>query len=218
IRISGYNSRANGLVEQAHRSVRESISIVKASSKDIARWPEVVPAVFWAERISIHSSTGLSPYYMAHGVHPTLPMDLVEANFLVPPPETLLSHAEMIAYRARQLEKREDDLLQIADRIVKARQVSAERFRKMFSNTIHDYDHRPGDLVLLRNSSNDGPLRDKTLSRYLGPYITVKRHQGGSYILAELDGTVLRNKIAAFQVIPYYGRRDMKEAIHEILD
>ncbi|KZO89581.1 hypothetical protein CALVIDRAFT_547792 [Calocera viscosa TUFC12733] len=193
IRISGYKSRANGIVKQSHRSVRESI--VKASSHDISRWPEVTPAVFWAERISIHSSTGLSPYYMAHGIHPMLPMDIVEVNFLVPPPDSILSRADMIAYRAQ-------DLTTIAQRILKARQ--------NFANTIRDYDHKPGDLVLLRNSSNDSPLRDKTLPRYIGPYIVAKRNRGGAYILAELDGTPLRYSIAAFRAIPLYARGNMK--------
>src|ERR1019366_6468663 len=41
IRISAYNSRANGLVERQHRTIRESI--VKACEDRIARWPAVTP-------------------------------------------------------------------------------------------------------------------------------------------------------------------------------
>ncbi|KZO89373.1 hypothetical protein CALVIDRAFT_491836, partial [Calocera viscosa TUFC12733] len=81
IRISSYNSRANGIVEQSHRSVRESI--VRSIPGDKLHWPEVVPSVFWAQRIAIHSATGMSPFYMAHGIHPLLPMDITEVTWLV---------------------------------------------------------------------------------------------------------------------------------------
>jgi hypothetical protein len=118
IRISAYNSRANGVVEQSHRTVREAI--VKACAGDIDKWPEVVPAVFWAERIAINSATGMSPFYMAHGLHPTLPMDIDQATWLVPPPTTLLSRQELIAYRARQLLKRPEDLHEMEQRLLKS--------------------------------------------------------------------------------------------------
>ncbi|KZT44845.1 hypothetical protein CALCODRAFT_540626, partial [Calocera cornea HHB12733] len=113
--------------------------------------------------------------------------------------------------------KREEDLAKIEERIVRAREISAERFRAKFSNTIVDYDHAAGDLVLLRNSANDGPLRDKALPRYIGPYIVLKRNARGSYILAELEGTVLRYAIAAFQVIPYHPRTNLRADIDRVL-
>ena len=43
--------------------------------------------------------------------------------------------------------------------------------------------------------------------RYLGPLIVVSRNKGGSYILCELDGTVLHRPITAYRVLPYLARR-----------
>jgi len=215
IRISGYNSRANGVVEQSHLGVRESI--VKASADNIGQWPMVVASVFWAERITFNSITGMSPYYMAHGTHPCLPLDLVEATFLTDPPDKILSTEELIGQRARQLQRREADLADIHRRVVSAREVSAGRFRKKHAHVIRDYNFIPGALVLKRNSNNDGPLRDKTEHRYLGPYLVLRRTQGGSYIIAELNGVIGRYSVAAFRLIPYHARRDMVTAVQHLL-
>jgi hypothetical protein len=215
IRISSYNSRANGTVEQSHRSVREAI--VKVSAGDIVKWPEVVASVFWAERIAIHSATGLSPFYMVHGIHPTLPMDIVEATWLVSAPMTLMNRQEMIAYRATQLLRRPEQLADMESRITASRYRNAERFREEFANIIKDYRFNPGDLVLIRNSHHDGPLRDKTQPRYIGPYIVAERRSGGAYIVADLDGTVIRYTVAQFRVIPYLARKSMTNAVEAVL-
>ena len=49
IRISGYNSRANGLVEQWHFEVREAI--FKACDGDESKWSSSAASVFCAERV-----------------------------------------------------------------------------------------------------------------------------------------------------------------------
>ena len=70
IQISAYNSRANGIVERQHRTIRESI--VKACKGDTSKWPVVAPFAFWADRATTRKSTGHSLFYMAHGVEPVV--------------------------------------------------------------------------------------------------------------------------------------------------
>ncbi|KZV84046.1 hypothetical protein EXIGLDRAFT_563684, partial [Exidia glandulosa HHB12029] len=110
IRISGYNSQANGAIESKHYTVRESLVRLCDGEEQLAKWYRYIHLVFWAERSTVRRSIGLSPYYVAHGVEPIMPFDLAEATYLVDFPFRRLSTAELIALRARQLEKREEDL------------------------------------------------------------------------------------------------------------
>ncbi|KIJ07334.1 hypothetical protein PAXINDRAFT_36324, partial [Paxillus involutus ATCC 200175] len=55
IRISPYNSQANGIVERRHYDVREAI--IKSAEGDESRWYRSAHSVFWAERVTIGKST-----------------------------------------------------------------------------------------------------------------------------------------------------------------
>ena len=57
----------------------------------------------------------------------------------------------------------------------------------------------------------------KTSPRYLGPYEVVKRTKKGNYVLKELDGTLLRDTIAAFRVIGYLTRDDPELSLEDSL-
>ena len=105
---------------------------------------------------------------MAHGVEPTLPFDIIQATFLVPDLTQPLSTADLLATRARQLQKRPADLAAIHDRILASRHASIRQFEKHYTNTIHDFDFAPRALVLVCNTSLN---MDKMKPRYLGPMI-----------------------------------------------
>jgi hypothetical protein len=46
-------------------------------------------------------------------------------------------------------------------------------------------------------------LNRKTKPQYLGPYEVDRKTREGSYVLKELDGTILRQGAAAFRLYPY---------------
>jgi hypothetical protein len=204
IKISPYNSQAQGPIERRHFDVREAL--IKASDGDISRWPDMAPSVFWAERVSIQKSTGYSPYYLAHGVEPLFPFDLAEATYLAQKMDGLMTTEDLIAQRAKMLQKRPEDLQRVRDQVVKARWESVKQLEKTMKNTIKDFNFSPGSLVIVRNTKFDKTLSDKTKPRYFGPMVVIKRTKGGSYVLGELNGALSKLRFAAFRLLPYQPR------------
>lgn len=204
IRVSGYNSRANGLIESKHFDVREAI--MKTCKGKESEWRKVVPQVLWAERVTIRKSTGYSPYYMVHGVHPLLPFDIVEATYLAPTQDFPISTEELVATRACQLAKRPEELAKMRETVTQSRCNNLERFEKRFGSRIIDFDFKPGALVLVRNSRYEESLNRKAKARYNGPMVVVRKTAGTSYIVAELDGAQSQLRVAGFRVAPYFPR------------
>jgi hypothetical protein len=83
------------------------------------------------------------------------------------------------------------------------------RFEEKYIRTIKDFDFKRGDLVLMWNTAIEKSLNRKMKPRYLGQLIVLSRNRGGAYILCELDGSVLRNTVAVFQLVPYFARKSI---------
>ena len=170
IRISPYNSQANSVVERCYLDVQEAI--IKSTPRGEFRWHTAAHSVFWAKHMTMLRSTGLSPYFMVHSVEPLFPFDLAEATFLVPPPDTEpLFSSGLIAWRACQLQKHQEDLESIRGCVLKAQFESVKHFEVAFKNRIKNYDFQAGSLVLVRNTRIEKELNQKMKPQYLSPMV-----------------------------------------------
>src|SRR5713226_8499187 len=128
---------------------------------------------------------GCSPYFAVTGTHPLIPLDVVEANYLLPPPDSLLSSTDLIVRHAIALQKQQGDLAWLKDRIHTERNRAAICFEREHSVTITNFNFGQGDLVLVRNMSIEKALNRKMCTRYFRPMIIVSRNKGSAYILCD---------------------------------
>jgi transposase InsO family protein len=205
VKISPYNSRANGVVERGHFILRESI--IKACEGNISLWPlKVAPSVF-ADRVTVRRATGQSPYFTLHGFEPILPFDLADCTFMIEGWKSHMEPAELLALRTRQIERRAADLLAAAERLMQNRFRSKAEFERRYHARFYKEEYFPDELVLVRNSRISS-LGRKFTAKWLGPYAIVRRTHGGSYVIRELSGAMSTQGVAATRLLPYIARDD----------
>ena len=209
IRISSYNSKANGVVERGHFIIRESI--LKACEGRWDKWPDYVQHVFFTDHITVSQSTGFSPYYLLYGVDPILPFDLAEMTCLADAFHVGMSASDLLATRIRQLQKRPNDIQAAAQMLLKTRLHSKEVFEQRYERRMRRQLYEPGELVIVRNKAVEQSADRKHKPRYLGPYQVIRRTRGGSYVLSELNGAISRQGIAAARLLPYISREQIEE-------
>ena len=115
-----------------------------------------------------------------------------------------MSHADLLALRIRQLERRPSDVAKAADVLRKTRLNSKEQFGKKFAHRLRRDTFQEGDLVLVRNTAIEREMNRKHKPRYLGPYQVVRQTHNGASIIKELNGDISRESVAAFRLLAYH--------------
>jgi hypothetical protein len=205
IRISGYNAQANSLVEHKHWDLRQALYKIADSVE--SKWHRGFYATLWAKHITPRQTMGYSPYFATHSLHPILPFNIDKATYLLPPPDKILTTEDLIVRRACQLQRRLTNIEDLRKKVHQARLENMHCFALKHPTKIKNYKFTTSDLVLVRNTAIEKSLDRKMRLQCLGPYIVISCNTGGAYILADLDGTVLKNTISAFRVIPYHPQK-----------
>ena len=193
---------------------------MKACAGKPTDWAQKAPHIFRAERITPRKHLGASLCKMACGVDPILPFDFTEATWLMDPFSAPMTNEQLISTRARMLEKREDDIILMRERVKKFRQDLAERMLRTFKGIKAPQCVKPGTLVLVKNKRIETEHNRKPKPRWLGPFIVIRQHGGSfqsSYIVSELNRVVLTDRVAAARIRIYWPRVDMSYEISRII-
>jgi len=73
---------------------------------------------------------GCSPYYTMTGIYPLIPLDIIEATYLLPLPDSILYTTDLIAHHVIALQKCDSDLACLHSTVYKARAKAAIAFKK----------------------------------------------------------------------------------------
>jgi len=124
------------------------------------------------------------------------------------------TQAELLAARARQLDRKTEDIATAQQNIRKNRLKNKAYFDKNRCERVDKIG--VGDMVLLYNSSLDKQWSQKLKNRWLGPYrIREIVEDRGTYLLDELDGTKLDGIFAGDRIKkfhPRYGVESVEDA------
>ena len=112
ITVTPYHAAANGVIERGHRPIADALSKLTACSDELKEtWIDLLQAVLWADRITDRSMTEYSPFRVMFGQDAVLPIELENVtwnttNWIQGIDDT----ASLVAARARQLERRREDI------------------------------------------------------------------------------------------------------------
>jgi hypothetical protein len=158
ITISPYNSQANGVIERPHWDLRQMLYKATGAA-NTSKWYWFLDAVLWADRISVRRRLGCSPYYLVTGQHPTLPLDITEATWLMDPPTGVMTEEEMIGSRARSIVKHLTDVSRMRTQIDQDKLKWLVQYEKDYATVIKDF------VFEARGLGNGTKYRDREILR-----------------------------------------------------
>jgi len=190
--VASYHPQSNAVIERGHQQ------IVDGLAKLGPKWVTNLPFVVWADRITTRVSTGFTPYRLVFGQECVLPVELCASSWTIIEWRKVKTTAELLVARARQLERREENIEEDQENVCKSCLRNKAYFDKNRQERVQTIEI--GDMVLLYNSSLDTQWSKKLKNKWLGPYKIREIGETGTYLLNELDGTQLRGILAGDRI------------------
>jgi len=188
----------NAVIERGHQQ------IVNGLAKLGPKWVKNLPFVVWADRITTRVATGFIPYRLVFGQDCVLPVELCGSSWTIIEWRKVKTTAELLVARARQLERREEDIGEAQENVRKSRL----RNKGYFDNNrwVRVQTIEIGDMVLMYNSSLDKQWSQKLKNKWLGLYKIREIGETGTYLLNELDGTEFQGILAGDRIKKFLAR------------
>ncbi len=209
-----YHPQGNAPVERAHIPLVEAI--VKAAGDAIGRWPSLLHPALFAIRITTSRATGFAPYFLLYGVHPVLSFDLSELTWQTLDWHLVSTTTELLALRTLQLERRDPKLREANLKLRVTRQRAVDDHAKRYGHQFAFHDYQEGMYVWLRESQLETQQGNKSDWTYSGPYVIHAKRETGSFVLRELDGTILRGHVNAQRLRLFFYRPENQTLRTEI--
>lgn len=199
---SAYHPQANGMIERGHRPIVDALSKMSEEGKN---WPNHFHAALWADRSTTHGPTGMTLFRMICGSEPVLPIELDIPTWRILPWDQVHSRAELIAMRIRQLERRDEDVEEATLLLQRMRMQGKDLFDE--THRVQEDWLKADDLVLLYDSQREANMSIKLAFKWLGPYrVAESIVDKGTYLLKELDGTMLAGTFAGNRLKHFHPR------------
>ncbi|KAL3684474.1 hypothetical protein R1sor_002496 [Riccia sorocarpa] len=154
---------------------------------------------------------------IVHALKPILPIEDSVFSWVSLPWEDGVDRETLLAWRIRQLERREEDLADVQEKLKQARLKNKSRFDK--THRLRPKPIQPGDWVLVYEITleNQHSTVRKFSRRWFGPFVVLVVNDNATYSLRELDGTILRLAVARKRV-KLFKKRDNTCELFDFLD
>lgn len=171
IKTSVYHAQSNGITERFNGTLKRCLR--RLAIEDPKAWDKCLPALFFAYRDSIHSSTGYSPFELIYGHKVRGPLEFLKECWEseIIDPEDLDVHQYILQMRYRL-----KDTCRLAHEMLRS---SQEKNKAIFDRKAKRRVLRPGDQVLLLLPTDTRKL----LLTWKGPFVITKRYDADHYCL-----------------------------------
>ena len=173
-KIAPHNSKANGKVEVAHKSVKNILRNYMDEFKE--DWDLHLPMVEFTYNVQMNDTTDYSPFFVMFGRHPILPLEA----FIGPSDRPAMKTSEYI----KELTEKRDKVIKVITREIKRKQNTRKRkYNKQNANRMTKLNI--GDIVRIENTDRTGDHPQKYNSYYSYDIFTVVDEEGpgGTYLL-----------------------------------
>lgn len=170
VRISPYNSRANGTIEVSHRMFIYALR--KLANSTGLHWTKHYHSLLWSERVRVRESTGMSPYHFVVGFKTVLPVEFGVPTWRTLPWHPVRTRDELLALRARQIEWWDEDTKEARLKVLRMKERNHELFNERTVTRTEPL--KPGEFVLVHNIPITKSHSDKLGFRWFGPFRVTK--------------------------------------------